>query len=76
MVIQIYSFVNKYKIINKNKLFYQLFKAINKDFHETVALLIKNPKCNINEKNDDSGLTALQWGDYIKFLCKEIVHAI
>jgi hypothetical protein len=52
MVIQIYSLVNKYKIINKNDLFYEFFKAITKDFYKTVVLLIKNPKCNINEYND------------------------
>jgi hypothetical protein len=51
MVIQIYSLVNKYKIININDLFYEYFKAIIKDFYETVVLLIKNPKCNINEYN-------------------------
>jgi hypothetical protein len=33
------------------------------NYPETVSLLIKHPKYNVNEKNSDSGETILHWNE-------------
>ncbi len=60
---QLYILVNIETEIISFLFYYLLFKASGQENLEVVRLLIKNERCNINEKNEN-GKTALSFGEY------------
>ncbi len=61
--LQLYIMVNIENEIISFLFYYLLFKASWEVHLEVVRLLIKNERCNINEKNEN-GKTALYIGEY------------
>ena len=63
------------KLMKSIILFILLFKALEEGRNQVVSLLIKHPKCNLNEENG-WGQTALHLGEYLNIFKLVILFII